>query len=278
MLNFAHEKKPKQQSKMKANKVVTYYRVSTSKQGLGIEAQRGAVADYLQAHPELVEIGSFTESYTGKEANRPEFQKALDLCKRSGATLLAAKLDRLGRGKFLYTLMGDSSVNFKVLDIAGESELEKSIRVAVAIEERKTISARTSAALQAKADMLAKAGEAWAVGNIEEASRWIELAETKSRAKRGLEWWAARGFRLGSTHVQTDEERAAKAKARFMEAETDGANVEASNAIRLYLKQGGKRTFGAVAKYLNENNYRTRRGKGGWSSQAVKNLMERFNL
>lgn len=263
---------------MKTTKVVTYFRVSTNKQGLGIEAQRSAVADYMQAHPDMVEIGSFTETYTGKEANRPEFRKAIDLCKRSGATLVAAKLDRLGRGKFLYTLLGDSSVQFKALDIAGESELEKSIRVAVAIEERKAISARTSAALQAKADMLTKAGEAWAVGNMEEASRWIDLAETKSRAKRGLEWWAARGFRLGSTHVQTDEEKAAKAKARSMEAETDGANLEASNAIRLYLRDGGKRSFGAVARYLNENNYRTRRGKGGWSPQAVKNLMERFNL
>ena len=68
-------------------KVVTYFRVSTQKPGLGIEAQRAAVAEYLTAHPELTEIGSFTETYTGKEANRPEFSKALDLCKRSGATL-----------------------------------------------------------------------------------------------------------------------------------------------------------------------------------------------
>lgn len=260
------------------NKVVTYYRVSTSKQGLGIEAQRAAVAQYLANNPEVVEIGSFTETYTGKEANRPEFSKAIDLCKRSGATLLAAKLDRLGRGKFLYTLLGDSSVNFKVLDIAGESELEKSIRVAVAIEERKAISARTSAALQAKADMLAKAGEAYNAGDMEAAQRWIELAETKSRAKRGLAWWAARGFRLGSVHTLTEAERSKHRAARIEEAETDEANIRASNAIRLYLKQGGKKSLTAIANYLNENNYKTRRGKAGWKPQSVKNLMERFGL
>ena len=264
--------------KQTTTKVVTYYRVSTKKQGLGIEAQRAAVAEYLTAHPELTEIGSFTETYTGKEANRPEFSKALDLCKRSGATLLAAKLDRLGRGKFLYTLLGDASVNFKVLDIAGESELEKSIRVAVAIEERKAISARTSAALQAKADMLAKAGEAYTAGDMEAAQRWIELAETKSRAKRGLAWWAARGFRLGSVHTLSDAERSKHAAARIEEAETDEANIRASNAVRLYLKQGGKKSLTAIANYLNENNYKTRRGKAGWKAQSVKNLMERFGL
>ena len=169
---------------MNTTKVVTYYRVSTSKQGLGIEAQKQAVFEYLQAHPELSEIGSFTETFTGKEINRPEFTKALDLCKRSGAILLAAKLDRLGRGKFLYTLLGDSSVKFKVLDIAGESELEKSIRVAVAIEERNTISARTSAALQAKAQLLTKVGEAYNLGDMESAQNLLDLAQLKSRVKR----------------------------------------------------------------------------------------------
>lgn len=264
--------------KQTTTKVVTYYRVSTQKQGLGIEAQRAAVAEYLANNPELVEIGSFTETFTGKEVNRPEFTKAMELCKRSGATLLAAKLDRLGRGKFLYTLLGDTSVNFKVLDIAGESELEKSIRVAVAIEERKTISARTSAALQAKADMLAKAGEAYKAGNMEAAQKWIDLAETKSRAKRGLDWWAVRGFRLGSTHTHTEAERKATAERRVMEAETDEANTRAANAVRVYLKQGGKRNYSAIAAYLDENNYRTRRGKAGWKAQSVKNLIERFEL
>lgn len=259
-------------------KVVTYYRVSTSKQGLGIEAQKQAVSEYLQAHPELSEIGSFTETFTGKEVYRPEFSKAIDLCKRSGATLLAAKLDRLGRGKFLYTLLGDSSVKFKVLDIAGESELEKSIRVAVAIEERNTISARTSAALKAKAQLLAKVGESYHAGDIEAAQQLLDLAQLKSRVKRSLEWWNERGFKLGSRHELTEAERNAHAAARMMEAETDEANTRAANAIRVFIKQGGKRNYSNIAAYLNENNYKTRRGKNGWKPQSVKNLMERFGL
>lgn len=263
---------------MKTTKIVTYYRVSTNKQGLGIEAQKSAVKEYLKQHPELIEIGSFTETYTGKEANRPEFSKAIELCRRSGAMLVAAKLDRLGRGKFLYTLLGDTSVTFKALDIAGNSELERGLRVMVAIEERNSISHRTSAALRAKANILAEAGQAYASGNIDEAQRLIDLAEIKSRAKRGLQWWVERDFKLGSKHKNSDAEKNAKANARRKEADSDKANVEASAAIRVFLRDGGKRTYGAIAKHLNENNYRTRRGKGGWSSQAVKNLMLRFGI
>lgn len=261
-----------------STKVVAYYRVSTNKQGLGIEAQKAAVAQYLADNPEIEIIGSYTETYTGKEANRPKFTEAVELCRRSGATLLAAKLDRLGRGAFLYTLLGDTSIKFKALDISGESELEKSIRVAIAIEERKAISARTSAALRAKAEILAKAGEAYNLGNIEEAERLVAFAETKSRIKRGLDWWVGRGFRLGSTHPQSQREKDLHAANRAEEAERSEANLRAANAVRVYLKQGGKRGLTAIANYLNENNYRTRRGKGGWKATSVKNLLERFDL
>lgn len=259
-------------------KVVTYYRVSTGRQSLGIDAQRAAVAEYLQSHPENEEIGSFVEHYSGKSNNRPEFQKALDLCRRSGAVLLAARLDRIGRGKFLYSMLGDDSIKFKVLDVAGESELEKSIRVAVAIEERRKIGDNTSKALQAKATMLANAREAYQAGDMEQAQRWIDACQVKSRVKRSLDWWVERGFRLGSTHALSEEERAMHAKARAMEAETDEANTRAANAIRVHLKQGGARNYSQLAKYLNDNNYKTRRGKAGWKPQAVKNLMERFSL
>lgn len=263
---------------METTKIVAYYRVSTSKQGLGIEAQRKAVADYLNANPHLQLIGEFTETFTGKESNRPQFQQAKQLCKRSGAILLAAKLDRLGRGRFLYSMLGDDSIKFKALDIAGESELEKSIRVAVAIEERKQIATRTSSALRAKAEILAKANEAYISGDIEEATKLVDIAETKSRVKRGLNWWVERNFKLGSVHQLSDKEKKDKALARVQEAETDEANINAANAVRIYLKQGNKLNYSQIANYLNDNNYKTRRGKGGWKPQGVKNLVIRFNL
>lgn len=259
-------------------KVVLYFRVSTTRQGLGISAQKSAVADYLAQHPEIKVIGEFTETFTGKEDARPEFQKALNLCKRSGATLLSAKLDRIGRGEFLYTLLGDKSIKFKALDMTGESELERAIRVGVAIEERKTISSRTSKALQAKAELLHNAEVCFNSGDIEEASKWIDLAEMKSRVRRGLNWWVERNFKLGSVHQLSDKEKADKAEARTYEANNDDANLNASNAVRDYLNQGGKMNYSAIAQFLNNNNYRTRRGKSGWKPQSVKNLIERFNL
>lgn len=263
---------------MNNNKVVTYCRVSTTKQGLGLEAQRSAILNYLNAHPELSEIGYFVETFSGKEEHRPEFTKAMELCRRSGATMVVAKLDRLGRGQYLYSLLGDSSISFKALDIAGTSELEKSIRVAVAIEERKAISERTKSALKAKAELLSMARDAYALGDITEAEKWIAVAEAKSRVKRGLEWWAEHGFALGSTHKRSESEVAHVAECVRQSANLNDANQRAAQAINDYLSAGGKRTYGKIARYLNENNYKTSRGGSKWESQSVKNIMARFNL
>lgn len=262
-------------------KVVLYFRVSTKRQGLGLDAQQKVVADYLAQHPEIKVIGEFTEKHTGKEQNRPQFKEAIALCKRSGATLLSAKLDRLGRGKFLYTMLGDSSVKFNALDITGGSELEKSIKVAIAIQEGLDISDRTSKGLMAKGDYLTKAREAYENGDIDKAKEWVFIAETRSpntRIKRGFDWWRDRDFKLGTKRKLNDSEINTLSEARTYEANNDDANLNASNAVRDYLNQGGKMNYSAIAQFLNDNNYRTRRGKSGWKPQSVKNLIERFNL
>ncbi len=99
------------------------YRVSTQRQGasgLGLEAQRQTVAQYLSgAH--RTTVGEFLEVETGKGADplsrRPQLRLALDLCKRTGATLLIAKLDRLARNvHFVSGLMG-SKVTQRTLQI-----------------------------------------------------------------------------------------------------------------------------------------------------------------
>jgi hypothetical protein len=75
---------------------IAYYRVSTERQGrsgLGLDAQRSAVRDYLRrGNWEL--IGEYTEVESGKRVNRPQLAAALAECKTRGAILIIAKLDR----------------------------------------------------------------------------------------------------------------------------------------------------------------------------------------
>jgi DNA invertase Pin-like site-specific DNA recombinase len=136
-------------------KYVAYYRVSTSQQGrsgLGLDAQREAVASFLNGGPwEL--IGEFAEVETGKGSNalsrRPRLREALDLARKSKATLVIAKLDRLARNvAFVATLM-ESKVDFVAVDMPQAHRLVVHIMAAFAEHEREMISQRTKAALAA---------------------------------------------------------------------------------------------------------------------------------
>ena len=126
---------------------VAYYRVSTDKQGqsgLGLEAQQAAVKQYADSI-----IHNFTEIESGKIDSRPQLQAAIALCKRTGAALLIAKIDRLSRqAAFLLTLR-DSGVQIVAADMPHAGTLEFGIRAVVAQHEREEISRRTKAALQA---------------------------------------------------------------------------------------------------------------------------------
>ena len=86
-------------SPAKARRFVAYHRVSTERQGrsgLGLDAQRKAVLDYLNGGAwELV--AEFVEIETGKHSDRPELAKALEACRRFKARLVISKLDRLSR-------------------------------------------------------------------------------------------------------------------------------------------------------------------------------------
>ncbi|WP_332328386.1 recombinase family protein [Burkholderia contaminans] len=140
---------------MANGKFVAYYRVSTQKQGasgLGLDAQREAVARYLNGGDwELV--GEFTETETGKGANalamRPQLRAALDLCRKIGARLLIAKLDRLARNVHFISGLMESKVQFVACDMPEANELTIHIMAAFAEHEAKRISERTKDALRA---------------------------------------------------------------------------------------------------------------------------------
>src|SRR6516225_3359028 len=77
-------------------KFVAYYRVSTQKQdrsGLGLAAQRQAVADFLNGGDWRI-VGGITEVESGKKSDRPELARALAMCRLYCERLVIAKLDR----------------------------------------------------------------------------------------------------------------------------------------------------------------------------------------
>src|SRR6266700_6585457 len=132
-------------------KFVAYFRVSTDRQGksgLGLEAQRKSVLDYLDGGRWSL-IAEFTEIESGKHNDRPELAKALAACKKQKAKLIIAKLDRLSRNlAFIATLM-DSNVEFIAADNPHANRLTVHILAAVAEHERAAISEHTKAALAA---------------------------------------------------------------------------------------------------------------------------------
>jgi DNA invertase Pin-like site-specific DNA recombinase len=131
---------------------VSYLRVSTDRQGvsgLGLEAQRKAVADYLNGGRWRL-AAEYVEVESGKRSNnRPQLAAALATCKKHKAKLVIAKLDRLARNVHFISGLMDAGVEFVACDMPHASKLTIHILAAVAEHEREAISARTKAALAA---------------------------------------------------------------------------------------------------------------------------------
>lgn len=137
--------------KGKTMNYVAYYRVSTKRQGasgLGLEAQRKAVEDFINGNGAKV-IEEFTEVETGKRNDRPQLEKALHLCTITGAKLVIAKLDRLSRNAAFLLTLRDSGATFVAADMPEANDLTVGIMAVVAQEERRMISKRTKEALAA---------------------------------------------------------------------------------------------------------------------------------
>ena len=136
---------------MATARFVAYLRVSTIKQGssgLGLEAQRQAITDYLNGGQWTL-IGEHVEVESGKNDERPALQAALQQCRLTGASLIIAKLDRLSRRVSFLSALMDSGVEFVAVDNPTASRFTLHILAAVAEHEAAMISQRTKAALAA---------------------------------------------------------------------------------------------------------------------------------
>lgn len=134
---------------MLSNAFIAYNRVSTARQGvsgLGLDAQRNASLAYLASiGGEL--LAEFTEVESGKKDSRPELKAAIAMCRKTGATLLIAKLDRLARNVAFIANLLESGVRFVAVDMPNADKFMLHVYAAMAEEEGRRISDRTRAAL-----------------------------------------------------------------------------------------------------------------------------------
>ncbi len=226
--------------------IVAYFRVSTKGQGesgLGLDAQRTAVEAYARSHAGRL-IGEYTEVESGKNADRPELQRAIGHCRRSRATLVVAKLDRLSRNVAFLAALLENGFEFVACDNPHVNRLTLHILAALAEHEAKLISDRTKAALAA--------------------------------AK-------ARGVRLGAHrpgHFNDPARRAARL-AGLNKGRQRSAKVRRQLAHQAYVDlvptihnmRGDGATLQAIADKLNADGHTTRRGKS-WTAMTVFRVLE----
>jgi DNA invertase Pin-like site-specific DNA recombinase len=139
------------------SQAIAYYRVSTQQQGrsgLGIEAQKSAVARFAES--EGIEIvAEHVEVETGKGADaldrRPELAAALARARKARCPVVVAKLDRLSRDVAFISGLMAHRVPFVVAELGIDADpFMLHLYAALAEKERTLISQRTKAALAAK--------------------------------------------------------------------------------------------------------------------------------
>ncbi|APZ95726.1 recombinase family protein [Fuerstiella marisgermanici] len=229
------------------NRIVAYLRVSTARQGisgLGLEGQEAAVEAFAkQQGGEVVAV--YHEVESGKKKDRPELKKALSHAKRSKATLVVAKLDRLARNvSFLSDLM-ESDVQFVAVDNPFANQLTVHVLSAVAEFELKQISERTQSALAAAKRRGVKLGSA-------REAHWVGREDAR---KRG----AIKGAKVAGKRHQQDADEA----------------YEDLVPVVTKMREDGK-SYRQIASELNDMGHTTRRGKD-WNGTQVMRLVKRYS-
>lgn len=219
-------------------KLVAYYRVSTKaqgKSGLGLDAQRDTVSKFIKRNGDRI-IAEFTEVESGKNDERTELGKAIEMANENDATLIIAKLDRLSRNVSFISLLMDEKVKFVCCDMPEANELTIHIFAAMAQFERKRISERIKEALDAKRVREPN----WKPGNPQNLTKEVRQMAYDSISRKARE---------------------------------DKGVRHAFHFIRPLREQGV--SYEKIAAMLNKEEYRTRRGKkfSGWQ---VWNIYKRF--
>jgi len=219
--------------------LVAYLRVSTKKQGssgLGLEAQRAAVADYAQREG-LTVVAEYVEVESGKRADRPQLAAASEHCQAARATLVVAKLDRLARNVAFLSRLMESGLDFVALDNLHANRFTLHVLAAVAEQEARATSERTKVALAAAKKR----------GVLLGSSRPGHWAGREDRRKAGLR----KGIKVAA------EQRTIAARNH------NGMAVK----VALELREQGK-SWQEIAEELNARGLVTRRGNK-WGKSSI---------
>jgi len=175
---------------MAKGRCISYLRVSTDRQGksgLGLEAQRTAVATLLKARGWSL-LTECREVESSKRADRPKLTKALAHCKVTSAALVIAKLDRLSRDAHFLLSLQKAGVEFVAADMPEANEMVIGILAVTVQGERKMISDRTKAALAVAKERGVKLGNPngaahlRGLGNDAAVAKVRELARERAKS------------------------------------------------------------------------------------------------
>ncbi len=234
---------------------------------MGLEAQDKAIADHVKATG-CVLIASYTEVESGKRSDRPELLKAMAHARRTGATLVVAKLDRLSRNVAFLSALMESRVKFIACDNPNASNLTVHILAAVAEDEAKRISERTKAALAAY-----RAGK-------RVSKRLMEVLTERHRGEIPPEAIEAVAGKLGASLVGSylNAEGRAKGNAKGCVVQVERAMEDYADLLPMIrqLRTDGL-TLQAVADRLNADGHTTRTGKA-WGQVQVKRVLDRASV
>jgi DNA invertase Pin-like site-specific DNA recombinase len=237
-------------------KFVSYIRVSTAQQGrsgLGLGAQRRAVADFLNGGDWDL-AGEFVEVESGSKNGRPKLAEALSLCRAHHATLVIAKLDRLSRNAAFLLQLRDAGVDIICADMPEANRLLVGIMAMIAEHEAEAISARTAAALDA-------------------IKR--EITETGSYTTRAGRTITSLG-NGGRGHKFSADQRA-DGIANSRAARKELAQQRAVDILPIIqrIQENGITSASGIARQLTEEGVPTPRGRGAWQAVQVQRILAR---
>ena len=226
---------------MAVKKFVAYYRVSTRKQGasgLGLEAQRAAVAGYLNGGSWKI-VADFTEIESGRRSDRPALEEALAAARVHQAPLVVAKVDRLTRSVAFLSKLLEAGVDVRFADLPA-------------------IEGPTGRFML---QQMASAAE-------------LEAGLISSRTKAALAAAKERGKRLGG-HRGVILSKQSQAAGRA--AQSDRANQRATDLAPLLsqLNSEGITSASAMARALTERGIPTARGGSKWTALQVLRVTAR---